>query len=623
MKALRIAFIVAASLAALSAQANWAYPGNDPGGTKFSTLTQITPANVHNLKQAWIYNTGEKPGGFTGWEVTPLVINGVMYFSTPGGTLTALDAASGKLLWKFEAKTVNPQSTFAPRGISYWPGDAQMPPAIVATLNNGYLIQVDLKTGQLTQHNGKPWVVDLHNRVNPKYGPRYSIDAMPAIYKNLAIVIPSTGEQGRYGYPGDPRAFNLDTGQQVWEFHTVPQPGEANFGTWGPTGWQDRHGPGAWVPMTVDTAHGLVYIPLGNATDQNYGGTRPGKDLYAASLICLNAETGKLVWYQQLTHHDVFDWDVNGPPTLITVKKDGVEIPAVAQTDKNGLMFIFNRLNGDPIFGMEERPVMASDAPGEQSWPTQPFPIKPGPIARISMTRDEVSHISPAATKSCLAQYDKAVQAGPDTPYLMEPSLVFPSSEGGPSWSGPSFDPQLGYIIVNSRDLGTMGVLQPTKSNGVLPSYAKRKIPFDDPEGYPCSAPPWGELMAINAATGDFVWRVPLGEYKELTARGIPDTGTPNAGGPIMTAGGVGFIGATVDYTFRAFDPKTGKTLWSTTLPNNAFATPMTYEAKGTQYVATVAGGGGRMDTFVHPALSFQEAQSKPVVVVAYSLYGK
>ncbi|HEY7839093.1 MAG TPA: PQQ-binding-like beta-propeller repeat protein [Terriglobales bacterium] len=620
MKPSRLALIVLSGLTLLGAQANWSNPGNDPGGTKFSTLTQITPANVKDLKVAWTYKVTEKPGGFTGWEVTPLVINGVLYTSTTGGTLLALNASTGAKLWEFDAKTVTPQSNFAPRGISYWPGDAQMPPAIVATLTNGYLIQVDLKTGKLTQHNGKPWVVNVHDFINPKYGPRYSFDAMPAIYKNLAIVVPSTGEQGRYGYRGDPRAINLDTGKQVWDFHTVPQPGDANFGTWGPNGWQDRHGPGSWVPMTVDTARGLVYIALGNATDQNYGGSRPGKDLYAASVICLNANTGKLVWYQQLTHHDTFDWDVNGPPTLITVKKNGVDIPAVAQTDKNGLMFIFNRLNGDPVFGMEERPVMASDAPGEISSPTQPFPIKPLPIARISMTRDEVSRISPAATKSCLAQYDKAVQAGPDTPYLMEPSLVFPSSEGGPSWSGASFDPQLGYVIVNTRDLGTMGKLAPTMSSGVLSSYAKRKIPFEDAEGYPCSAPPWGELMAINANTGDFVWRVPLGEYKELTARGIPDTGTPNAGGPITTAGGVLFIGSTVDSTFRAFDPKTGKEIWSAPLPNSAYATPMTYMSKGVQYVATIAAGGGRMDVFAHPTLTRAEMMARPVEIVAYAL---
>ncbi|HVA62800.1 MAG TPA: PQQ-binding-like beta-propeller repeat protein [Terriglobales bacterium] len=617
MRTFRLAAAILAGAVLLSAQANWPNPGNDPGGMKYSTLAQITPANVHRLVKAWTYDTGEHGGGFRGWEVTPLVINGVMYFSTMDGKLTALNAATGAPLWTFDAKAVSPTSRFAARGISYWPGDAQMPAAIVAATSDGYLIQVDLKTGKLAERDGQPWVVDLRMK---KYGNFYPTAAMPAIYKNLAIVIPETGEQGRYGHPGDPRAFNLDTGKQVWRFHTVPRPGEPNFGTWGANGWQDRLGPGGWVPMTVDTVRGLVFIPLGNATDQNYGGSRPGTDLYSTSLICLNAETGKLVWYQQLTHHDIFDYDVNAPPTLIEVRQNGKEVPAVAQSLKQGLLYIFNRLTGESLFGMEERPAPATDAPGDSASPIQPFPQKPLPISRLAMTRDQVSRISPAATKSCEAQYDKAVQEGPDTPYLMEPSLTFPSSEGGGSWSGASFDPALGYIFVNTRDLGTMAQLFPTLSSGVLPSYAKRKIPFNDPEGYPCSAPPWGELMAINASTGDFVWRVPLGEYKQLTARGVPITGTANAGGPIVTAGGVLFIGSTADYEFRAFDPKTGKQIWSTPLENMAIATPMTYLADGHQYVATVEGGG--LEAFAQPALTAAERRAKPVLVVAYALPG-
>ena len=622
MSSARIALLLLASSLLLSAQANWAYPGNNPQGTKFSTLNQITTANVHTLVKAWTFNTGDVGGGFRGWEVTPLVINGTMYFSTLGGKIDALNADTGKLLWQFDAKTVDPAGRFAPRGIAYWPGDRHLPAAIVATTINGYLIQVNPKTGKLAHMlDGKPWVVNLHHGFKTNYGPSYLIGAMPGIYKNIAIVVPMTGEQGRYGFPGDPRGFSLDTGRQLWRFHTVPRPGDANFGTWGLNGWQDRHGPGSWVPMTVDPARGLVFIALGNATDQNYGGSRPGTNLYATSLICLNASTGKLVWYYQFTHHDIFDWDVNSPPTLIDLRQNGKEIPAVAQSLKNGLLFILNRLTGQPVFGAEERPVPATDTPGDQAWPTQPFPLKPGPISRQSMTRNQVSRISPATIKSCQAQYDRAVQAGPDTPYMMEPSLVFPSSEGGGSWSGTSFDPALGYIFVNTRDLGTMGIEQPMLSSGVLPSYGKRKIRFDDPQGYPCSAPPWGELMAINASTGDFAWREPLGDYSQLTARGIPPTGTPNAGGPIITAGGVLFIGATVDYTFRAFDARTGKVLWSTPLQNNAIATPMTYlGANHKQYVATVEGGG--LDNFVHPAMTMTQRMAKPILVVAYTLPG-
>ena len=252
---------------------------------KFSTLKQITPANVNKLVRAWTYDTGDTGGGFRGWQVTPLVVNGVMYFSTMGGKLVALNADTGAEIWKFDGKTVSPSGRFAARGISFWPGDAQTPPAVVAATADGFLMQVDAKTGKLAHRFDRVWVVDLRKGVAEKYGNNYSIAAMPAIFKNLAIVIPMTGEQGRYGIPGDPRAFDLHTGEEVWRFHTVPHPGEPGFNTWGAEGWQDRRGPGGWVPMTVDVANGLVFIPLGNATDQNYGGSRPGDDLYAGSII--------------------------------------------------------------------------------------------------------------------------------------------------------------------------------------------------------------------------------------------------------------------------------------------------------------------------------------------------
>ena len=367
--------------------------------------------------------------------------------------------------------------------------------------------------------------------------------------------------------------------------------------------------------MTVDVANGLVFVPMGQPTDQNFGGSRPGSNLYSSSLLALGAADGKLKWYYQMTHHDIFDWDANAPPTLIDVNKNGVKIPALAQSTKQGLMFILNRLTGEPIFGAEERPVPQFDALGDRAWPTQPFPLKPPPISRTSMTREEVNKTSPESEKACKALYDTMVQSGPYTPYGMVPSLVFPSSEGGGSWSGASFDPGRHLIFVNTRSLGTAGELRPSMSSGLLPSFGKVKIPFDAPDGYPCSAPPWGELMAINADTADIVWRVPLGEYKELTRRGIPKTGTPNAGGPIVTASGLVFIGSTTDQRFRAFDSGTGKELWSATLPNDAIATPLTYMGRnGKQYVATVAGGG--LDNFVKPALEAPREN----VVVAFAL---
>ena len=610
-----LALVVSAFAAAHGTGPNdWPGFGNDPGGMKFSPLTQITPANVTELAVAWTYDTGEKGGGFRGWSVTPLVIDNIMYFGTPGGKLIALNAETGVETWKFDLKTISSSGRYSPRGISHWPGDAQTPPRVVATTTDGLLTQVSAKNGELVRVGDKGYV-DLKTGVTEKFGGGYNVAAPPAIFKDMAILAPATGEQGRYGIAGDIRGFDLKTGKELWRFHTVPQPGEPNFGTWGTDGWQDRRGPGSWVNMTVDVANGLVFVPMGQPTDQNFGNSRPGSNLYSSSLIALDAATGKLKWYYQMTHHDIYDWDANAPPTLIEVNKNGTKIPALAQSTKQGLMFILNRLTGEPVFGAEERRVPQLDALGDQTWPTQPFPLKPAPISRTSMTREEVNKTSPSSEKACKALYDKMVQSGPYTPYGMVPSLVFPSSEGGGSWSGASYDPTRHLIFVNTRSLGTAGELRPSMSSGLLPSFGKMKIPFDDPDGYPCSAPPWGELMAINADTADIAWRVPLGEYRELTKRGVPRTGTPNAGGPIVTASGLVFIGSTTDARFRAFDSQTGKELWAASIPNDAIATPLTYMGgSGKQYVATVAGGG--LDNFVKPALAVPRAN----VVVAFKL---
>ena len=613
---LLFAICTIAAFAALQASGpnDWPGFGNDAGGTKFSPLTQITPANVKGLQVAWTYDTGEKGGGFRGWSMTPLVVDNVMHFSTFGGKLVALNAETGAAIWKFDLKTISPSGRYSPRGISYWPGDAQTPARIVATTTDGLLTQVNAKNGELVRVGEKGYV-DLKVGMTEKFGGGYNVAAPPAIFKDIAILAPATGEQGRYGIPGDIRGFDLKTGKELWRFHTVPQPGEPNFGTWGENGWQDRRGPGSWVNMTVDLANGLVFVPMGQPTDQNFGSSRPGSNLYSSSLVALDAATGRLKWHYQMTHHDIYDWDANAPPTLVDVNRNGAKIPALAQSTKQGLLFILNRLTGEPLFGAEERPVPQLDALGDQTWPTQPFPLKPPPISRTSMAREEVNKTSPASEKACKALYDTMVQSGPYTPYGMVPSLVFPSSEGGGSWSGASYDPTRHLIFVNTRSLGTAGELRPSMSSGVLPSFGKVKIPFDDPEGYPCSAPPWGELMAINADTADIVWRVPLGEYKELTKRGIPKTGTPNAGGPIVTASGLVFIGSTTDQQFRAFDSAGGWELWSATLPNDAIATPLTYMGRnGKQYVATVAGGG--LDNFVKPPVE----SPRNNVVVAFKL---
>jgi quinoprotein glucose dehydrogenase len=589
-----IGLALSAGVAAQHAN-DWLTVGNDPGGMKYSPLTQITPENVTKLAQAWTYDTGAPASGYT---ITPIVISNVMYLPVQNTTIVALKADAGTELWKFDLKTlpgIGPNPSAGGRGISYWPGTARLAPRIVIATTNGFLVQLDAKTGKPVP--GPAGMVNLGTGVIEKFGGTYSMNMPPALYKNIAIIAARTGEQGRYGLPGDPRAFDLLTGKEVWRFHVVPQPEDENFGTWGLNGWQDRRGPGVWVPMTVDPVNDLVFIPLGNATDQNYGGSRPGSNLYATTLLVLQASTGKRKWHYQLTHHDIYDWDVSSPPALIEATKDGQRVPAVAQMTKQGLLFMFNRLTGEPLFGIEERPVPIFDAPGDAAWPTQPFPVKPTGLTRDSMSRKDVSKISPEAEKYCTEVYDKSVNSGPYTPYGMVPSLVFPGSEGGGGWSGVSANPALGLVFVNTRHLGVIGQLQTSMSSGVLPSFGKQKVPtsfYTDPQGYPCNAPPWSELVAVSSTTGDIVWRTPLGEYKELTAKGILNTGTAvNDGGPIATASGLVFIGATADYGFRAFDAKTGKELWRTTLADDVMMTPLSYQgANGKQYVAAVAGGG-------------------------------
>jgi glucose dehydrogenase len=596
---------------------DWPTVGNDPGGMKFSALTQITPDNVTRLKKAWTYDLGTPAAGYT---VTPIVIGNVMYLPVQGSIIVALKADAGTEIWKYDLKNVPgiaPNPSAGGRGISYWPGNAKIGPRIVIATTNGFLVQLDAKAGTLIP--GAAGVVNLSTGVMEKFGGNYSTNMPPALYKNLAIIAARTGEQGRYGLPGDPRAFDLLTGKEVWRFHVVPRPGEENFGTWGMNGWQDRRGPGVWIPMSVDPVNDLVFIALGNATDQNYGGSRPGENLYATALLVLQASTGKRVWHFQTTHHDIYDWDLSSPPALVQAVKDGKPVPAVAQMTKVGLLFMFHRLTGEPLFGIEERPVPRFDAPGDQAWPTQPFPVKPSRFTRDSMTRKEVSRISPEAEKYCTELFDKSVNMGPYTPYGMLPSLVFPGSEGGGGWGGVASSPALGLVFVNTRHLGVIAQLQPSMSSGVLPSFGKSKVPtsfYVDQQGYPCNAPPWAELVAVSTSTGDVAWRTPLGEYPELTAKGITGTGTAvNDGGPIATASGLVFIGSTSDFGFRAFDGKTGKEIWRVTLDNDVLMTPLTYMAGGKQYVAAVAGGGDA--SFHIPARS---APPVNAMVVAFAL---
>ena len=590
IRAFSIALFAASAFAqAIPQPGDWPLYGRDPGGTRYSPLDQINTTNVTHLARAWTYHTGERGRAF---EITPIVVGGMLYFATQTQKIVALDPETGKEIWKYDPHSNSREI----RGVSYWPGEKGIPPRLLFGTGDGRLIALDAKTGALATAFGDNGVINLKAGITDKFPKaNYAVTSPPAIYRNLVIVGPNTQEGPSLGPSGDPRAFDVRTGKLVWRFHTVPQPGEPGDQTWGPGGWKDRSGPSQWGSATVDTERGMIFLPVGNPADSFYGADRKGTDLYANSVVALDALTGKLRWYYQIVHHDIWDYDVAAPPALVEVKRDGKTIPAVAQTTKMGLLFILDRMTGKPVFGVEERPVPKSDTPGEESWPTEPFPVKPPPLSRMAMTKDEITTRTPEAHAFCAEWFNRVHNEGPYTPFGTTPSLVFPGTMGGGNWGGVSFDPKLGYIFVNTSSLGGTG--QMVKAPEGAPMAWRNEgayTRFVDREGYPCQKPPWGELSAIGP-DGDIAWRVPLGSYDELEAQGMKNLGAANMGGSIATAGGLVFIGATTDSKFRAFDSRTGKELWVARLDATADTVPITYEGRnGKQYVVIAAGGTNR-----------------------------
>src|SRR5262245_14735771 len=589
---LMVVAALAASAGMLSAQ-DWPHRGGDPGEQRFSPLKQITPANVANLRQAWTFDVGA-----SNLQVTPLVVNGVMYLSG-GSNVFALEPESGRLLWKFETPAPGGR-----RGLAYWPGDSSAGPRLLQGAGDR-LLAIDAKTGKLAGEFGGFGWVDLNLGIKGDVDGRIGMLSPPAVYKNIIVTGGNNGENTpSLGLYGDIRGWDARTGKLLWTFHTVPRPGEPGHETWEGNSWKDRSGTNTWSFFTVDTERGLVFAPIGAPTSDYYGGDRKGKNLYGNSVVALDANTGVLKWHQQLVHHDIWDWDIPAAPTLIDVRRNGRTAPAVAVMTKMSLLFIFDRVTGEPIFGMEERPVPQSDVPGEATWPTQPFPLKPEPLSRMrfdpakdfySLTPDHASYCKDLWEKNGL--YTK----GPYTPAGTTGYMVtFPSTLGGGNWNGLAYDPTLGLVFTNVMNLGQVARMQEGKDRSGGTTYV-RATPwggavgrFWNPENkIPCSAPPFGELVAVNVNTGDIAWKVPIGMVEDLKAKGFGNTGTLNIGGPIATASGLLFVGATIDGYFRAFDSRSGKQLWETKLEAAAHSIPMTFMGKdGRQYVVVAAGGG-------------------------------
>lgn len=593
----------AVGLAANSSAQEWPYYGGDSGGSKYSKLDQIDRRNVARLKPAWTFHIGDSSDGTedptrSAFEATPLVIDGVMYVTTPFARMIALEAETGKQLWTFDPQLRRDRNynLLINRGAAYWT-DGKRKRLYWGTLD-GRLLAIDAVSGKLVPGFGREGSIDLRQGVaeqHPRAG--YGLTSPPAIYRNLVLTGALTSDGEPQGPAGDIRAWDVNTGKLVWQFHTVPRPGEFGHATWEGNSWKDRGGVNAWSVLSVDQQRGILYVPLTSPSYDYYGGDRPGDNLFSDSLLALDAATGKRLWHFQTIHHDLWDWDLPAQPNLITVRRNGRDVAAVAQIAKTGFVFVFDRVTGKPLFDIEERPVPQSQTPGERTSPTQPFPVKPPAFARQTFSFDELTDVTPESRAECRKLIEGAVTGPMFRPVSLQPTVIFPGTNGGANWGGASFDPATATLYVNSMDVGAI-VRAVKRPEGSVVPYRNQSLAsrFWDSGMNPCQKPPWGHLTAIDLNTGEFRWRVVLGVVDELLAKGIAPTGTSNLGGSIVTAGGVLFIGATNDRRFRAFDKDTGDLLWETQLPASAHATPMTFLGKktGKQFVVIAAGGGNK-----------------------------
>ena len=659
---------------------DWAVYGGTPENNHFSPLKQINRSNVKQLTVAWTFDT-EEEGGL---QTSPIVVDGVLYGLTPSQKVFALNAATGKLLWKFDSGI---KGTQPDRGLAYW-SDNKEHRVLVAVMN--FVYALDAATGRPISSFGKDGRIDLREDLGRDPAAESIYMTSPAvIYKDLMIVGGRESET-LPASPGDVRAYEVRSGKLRWSFHTIPHPGEFGNDTWPKEAWKTSGAANNWAGMTVDTQRGIVYVPTGSAAFDFYGADRVGDDLFANCLIALNAATGERLWHFQGVKHDLWDRDFPAPPVLLTVERDGKKVDAVAQTTKQGFVFLFDRTNGKPLFPIECREYPASDVPGEVAAQQQCLPAKPAPFARQLLTESLLSERTPEVHQWALEKFRIFRSEGQFVPFSVgKDTVIFPGFDGGAEWGGAAADPETGILYVNANDVAWTGALAEntlenspkavylsqcavchgekmagsppaipslvgvrgrmsaadvaatirngkgrmpgfanlendseqwygllsyvmsggkdggTRENGAKevassgPASPAMKYHFTgyhkflDPEGYPAVAPPWGTLNAINLNTSEYVWKIPLGEYPDLAARGQKSTGTENYGGPVVTAGGLLFIGATnFDKKFRAFDKTTGALLWETTLPFAGNATPATYEVDGRQFVVIGAGGG-------------------------------
>jgi len=584
---------------------NWISVGGDRGCQRYSPLKQIDCNNVEKLEVAWRFKTDElRDGQGRTIECTPLVIDGVMFVTTAERRVFALNAATGLEIWRFDPLSAGPHagplaSGGVNRGAAYWSdGKPDGQRRILHGTSDGRLFSIDAKTGVLDPNFGTAGVKNLREDLVPGIGNLpYGPTSAPAIFQDIVILGFSNGEGPDIAAPGDVRAFDVRTGSPRWSFRTVPAPGEFGNETWEGESWRNRGGANAWGGVSVSESHGLVFCGLGSAAFDFHGGDRIGENLFANCTLALDAKTGERRWHFQTLHHDLWDHDLPIYPNVVSIQRDGRKLDAIAQVTKTGYVFLFDLQTGKPLYDIVETPVPTRGVPGERPWPTQPIPVRPPPFSVQRFDESNATNIGPDNREFVLKKLS-ALQRGPAfNPPSLQGTVVIPGYHGGANWSGACFDPETSILYVNSTNHANIIALKPSKPGSGHAYDHQGYTQFVDQEGYPAIEPPWGLLNAIDLSQGKFVWRSILGEYPELTKRGVPPTGTENFGGSIVTAGGLVFIGSTKDEKFHAFDKRTGKLLWEFQLNAGGYATPATYSVDGNQFIVIAAGGAGKLGT--------------------------
>ena len=566
----------------------WTHYQGDQQASRYSPLTQITAANVGKLKPAWVHHSAAEGSRYRGSiECTPVVVDGAMYLVGADLAIQALEAATGKALW-----TTSPlansgtRASGVSRGVTHWKNSREE--RIFVPIQNRIWC-LDAKTGKVVNSFGDDGAIDLQKDADRELTgpPQQTIVATTpgGIWGDVLIVATRTGEGPRPAAPGHIRGYDVRTGKRKWIFHTIPHPGEFGYETWSPESWKNAGGANCWGGLSIDDKRGLVFLGTGSPTFDFYGGDRAGMNLFGNSVLCLKADTGERVWHFQTVHHDIWDYDIPCSPMLLSVTHAGRKKDIVAQVSKTGWVYLFERESGKPLYPIEERAVPESDIPGEVTYPTQPFPTNPPAFSRQGISRNDLTNISPEA-HAHVVQLTKDYRFGPMfTPTGRKETLALPGYHGGALWGGASFDPDSEWLYVNHNEITwSTAMTEAPAGAGYRYNFTGYHL-NSDANGYPIIRPPWGQISAIDLKNCKIVWQVPHGEYKGLTAKGVPRTGTYIRGGNVVTKGGVLFAAGTLDNVFRAYDAKTGKVLWETYLGGGAFATPSTYMVDGKQFV--------------------------------------